>query len=310
MATPDHTPKGRGYDTSLGYFHHGNDYWTEHMGRFVDLWETDQPAYGFNGTKIDPSSTGQTGAVGDYEEFKFLSFVLKTIQQHDPSVPLFYNYDFHIVHEPLQVPGEYQQKFAFVKNDYVTDAWGSKVGHRQTYAAMVHFMDCAVGNITSLLKEKDMYKDTIIFFQSDNGGPSFSGSTHTANNWPLRGTKGRNWQGGIRVNAWVSGGWLKANYPAMVGSKLDGLWSIADYYSTVAGLAGVDPTDHRAAAAGLPPIDSLDMVPYITGKVTTSPRKSIFNDVYAAPSPDALATAFVDCACGSRQKYGRGHAQR
>ena len=25
MATPDHTPKGRGYDSSLIYFHHAND---------------------------------------------------------------------------------------------------------------------------------------------------------------------------------------------------------------------------------------------------------------------------------------------
>lgn len=29
MATPDHTPHGRGYDTSFGYFEHDNDYWTE-----------------------------------------------------------------------------------------------------------------------------------------------------------------------------------------------------------------------------------------------------------------------------------------
>ena len=27
MATPDHTPEGRGYDQSLIYFHHANDYW-------------------------------------------------------------------------------------------------------------------------------------------------------------------------------------------------------------------------------------------------------------------------------------------
>ena len=27
MATPDHTPVGRGYDSSLHYFHHENDYW-------------------------------------------------------------------------------------------------------------------------------------------------------------------------------------------------------------------------------------------------------------------------------------------
>jgi arylsulfatase A-like enzyme len=28
MATPDHTPYGRGYRTSLNYFNHCNDYWT------------------------------------------------------------------------------------------------------------------------------------------------------------------------------------------------------------------------------------------------------------------------------------------
>ena len=29
MATPHHTPHGRGYDTSLNYFDHGNWMWTE-----------------------------------------------------------------------------------------------------------------------------------------------------------------------------------------------------------------------------------------------------------------------------------------
>eukprot|EP00662_Eupelagonemidae_sp_cell21_P058031 gene58031-biopygen86215 len=32
MATVDHSPHGRGYDTSLGYFHHANDYWTSRSG--------------------------------------------------------------------------------------------------------------------------------------------------------------------------------------------------------------------------------------------------------------------------------------
>ena len=50
MATPDHTPEGRGYDSSLCYFHRANDYWTEHFGQFVDLWEGSGPAYTRNGT--------------------------------------------------------------------------------------------------------------------------------------------------------------------------------------------------------------------------------------------------------------------
>ena len=275
MATYDHTPLGRGYDSSLGYFAHSNDYWTERVGDHVDLWLNDGPAHKLNGTRVNSSSEGVTGAIADYEEFKFLSYVLDVIGRHSPSVPLFYNYNFHVMHSPLQVPGSFHTKFDFMTDD--------SEGHRQTYAAMVHFMDHAVGEITELLKTKGMYENTAIFFQSDNGGDSFAGSPETAaNNWPLRGSKMQNWQGGVRVNAFVSGGWLATHHSKMVGRKLDGLWSIADYYATFAALAGVDPTDHRAADAALPPIDSLDMVPYLTGEVAASPRTSIFLDRNAA----------------------------
>jgi arylsulfatase I/J len=136
MATHDHTPLGRGYDSSLGYFHHANDYWTEHAtdlspgeGDFVDLWRTDRPAHDLNGTRVNASSTGVSGALEDYEEFKFLSHVLSTIRAHDPATPLFYNYDFHIVHEPMEVPGAYHRQFDFM----AADAVGDYKGHRQTY---------------------------------------------------------------------------------------------------------------------------------------------------------------------------------
>jgi hypothetical protein len=32
MATPQHTPRGRGFDTSLVYYNHENDYWTRKQG--------------------------------------------------------------------------------------------------------------------------------------------------------------------------------------------------------------------------------------------------------------------------------------
>ena len=55
MATPTHTPKGRGFDTSLGYFEHKNDFWTKGImqseclkagagySNLTDLWDTDGP---------------------------------------------------------------------------------------------------------------------------------------------------------------------------------------------------------------------------------------------------------------------------
>ena len=81
-------------------------------------------------------------------------------------------------------------------------------------------------------------------------------SAHDALSLPpqLRGGKFSNWEGGIRVNAFISGGFIP---PAARGTVQSGLTAGWDWYATLAGLAGADPTDHRAAAAGLPPIDSI-----------------------------------------------------
>ena len=62
MATYEHTPMGRGYETFFGYYHHANDYYTEKIGatsvgilqdvcqrngfELVDLWDTTRPAIG------------------------------------------------------------------------------------------------------------------------------------------------------------------------------------------------------------------------------------------------------------------------
>ena len=55
MATSSHIPIGRGFDSSLCYFHHNNDFYNETAGKcgenkIVDLWGTKTPAAGLNGT--------------------------------------------------------------------------------------------------------------------------------------------------------------------------------------------------------------------------------------------------------------------
>ena len=57
---------------------------------------------------------------------------------------------------------------------------------------------------------------------------------------------------GVRVAALVNGGFLPEG---MRGRKLEGLTAVWDVYATFSAVAGADPTDHMAAAAGLPPID-------------------------------------------------------
>jgi arylsulfatase I/J len=295
MATPDHTPRGRGYQESMSYFHHCNDYWSMVDGMaceagtvphrrkvpVVDLWRGarsyEGPAHGYNnsctvkepagGHPIDcvPGPMGDTWHEG-YEDSLLEQRVLRTIGAHDAATPLFLFWAPHIVHTPLQLPDAYMAKFDFM-------APTDKPGHeRQRYLAMVHFADAMVGNVTAALKAKGMWDDLLVVFSTDNGGPIYGNGSAGANNFPLKGGKMNNWEGGIRGNAFVSGGFVPA---ALRGSRYEGLVTLWDWYATFAALAGVDATDHRAAAAQLPPIDSYDMSAVLLGRNLTSPRSEI-----------------------------------
>ena len=103
MATPTHTPRGRGYDSSLNYFGHGNWAWsegewggsTDHQQAmptpgFADLWDTDGPARSLRGT--------------GHEEYLFRARMLRILREHDQATPLFMLYASKLAHYPLQVP--------------------------------------------------------------------------------------------------------------------------------------------------------------------------------------------------------------
>eukprot|EP00054_Salpingoeca_dolichothecata_P015286 m.87747 g.87747 ORF g.87747 m.87747 type:complete len:551 (+) comp21420_c0_seq3:56-1708(+) len=282
MALHRQSPHGRGYDTSFGYFHHANDYWNEHVGNYVDLWNTTIPAHGKNGS-CNNVKGGCPGVAEDpkitigpeelYEEKKFLDEVLRVIRQHDGKKPLFINYDSHIVHEPLEAVDEF-----FHDLNNVTSFSNDYDKHRQMYAAMVKYVDYSVGQIVNALQERGWWEDTLWFHQSDNGGPSFTGSNHTANNYPLKGSKMTYWDGGFRVNAFAGGPYLTKVAPAMKGTKLEGFVTIADYYRTICSAAGIVCEDPEAKAVGLPDLDSISMWDYFTGKNSTPPRDEMYMD--------------------------------
>jgi hypothetical protein len=94
-------------------------------------------------------------------------------------------------------------------------------------------------------------------------------------NHQMRGGKYSEFEGGVRVASFASGGLIPASKR---GTISNGLVAVADVYATLCGLAGVDPTDKAAEAAGLPPIDGLDISPMLidaTVDVSESPRKEV-----------------------------------
>jgi arylsulfatase I/J len=76
----------------------------------------------------------------------------------------------------------------------------------------------------------------------------------------------------VRANAWAAGGLIP---PARRGARAAGLVAIQDFYGTFCALAGVDPFDARAAAAGLPPVESFNLWPLLSGANGTSPRAEL-----------------------------------
>ena len=69
------------------------------------------------------------------------------------------------------------------------------------------------------------------------------------NNYPLRGMKFTDFEGGTRVSSWVSGGVLSV---AQRGSTHDkGLVHVADWMSTFCHLAGMNPLTFRLKKSGI-----------------------------------------------------------
>ena len=61
-------------------------------------------------------------------------------------------------------------------------------------------MDDGVGEVLAKLREAGLEENTLVFFFSDNGGPTMPGTTiNGSGNAPLRGSKRTTLEGGIRV---------------------------------------------------------------------------------------------------------------
>eukprot|EP01059_Diplonema_ambulator_P035508 TRINITY_DN8374_c0_g1_i4.p1 TRINITY_DN8374_c0_g1~~TRINITY_DN8374_c0_g1_i4.p1 ORF type:complete len:505 (+),score=127.32 TRINITY_DN8374_c0_g1_i4:44-1516(+) len=241
-------PVNRGFNTSLGYLDGEEDHYNQTCNGYIDMWNSNQPAYGYNGSSC-PADEPYCESP-KYNAYQYVTRSVEIISEHDPNTPLFLYHAFQETHVPYEVPLRFQNASV----DYEL---------RRVYGGMVNALESGVKNITDALKARGMWDRTLIVFSSDNGGRTdgdFGG-----NNYPLRGQKFTDFEGGVRVAAFVSGGALPGSKR---GTTESGLIHICDWYATFSSIAGVDPSDK---ADGVPDIDSMDMTPTLFGSAA-SPR--------------------------------------
>ena len=229
---PDFHPLKRGFDEYFGFLGGAHDYLDAAGDKFNPILRGTEPV----------NNIGYTTEVFGHEAEKF-------IEKHREQPWMVY-LPFNAVHAPLESVDKYLARFTGVEDK-----------RRRTFCAMLSAMDDAIGGVLGKIRELKQEEDTLIFFISDNGGPT---PQTTSGNGPLHGFKAQTWEGGIRVPYIVQ--W-KGHLPA---GKVDDRPVIQlDIHPTVLAAAGVEAKPEWK-------LDGVNLLPYLKGENKAAPHDHLF----------------------------------
>ena len=213
----------------------------------------------------------EDGKPGDYLTDvlteKGIGFIRETVKEGKK--PFFLILGHYAVHTPIQAPKKLVEKYKAKKERMYgqtplkmrPERLNQKVPLRQqnpTYAAMLENLDTNVGKVIGALEELGLTKDTIIVFTSDNGGSCMPASRPTSN-YPLRASKGFNYEGGIKIPTFIT-------WPGNIkASKSSEPVITMDIYPTLLELTGCKQQPEQT-------VDGLSLVPLIRGDKKTLDR--------------------------------------
>ena len=171
---------------------------------------------------------------------------------------------YYTVHAPIQTTEklwskyrEKAEKMGLIKeqNRFLFDR---RLNVRQVqdcpiYAGMIEQLDQSIGIVLRKLDELGLDKNTIVCFTSDNGGVS-SGDAYATSNLPLRGGKGRQWEGGIREPFYIKA-------PTFTKQRSTNPTPVSgiDWYPTILDLCNISLPQEQD-------VDGVSLVPLLQGK--------------------------------------------
>jgi arylsulfatase A len=208
--------------------HHGFDYW-------FTTWNNASPSH------KNPNNFIRNGqAVGPLEGYSCQLVADEAIDWLDnhrhPKAPFFLNLWFHEPHAPIAAP------------DKIVSTYGELKDRAAVYSGTIDNTDRAISRVVEKLNQMGVRENTLIIYVSDNG------SYRDDRVGNLRGKKGSNWDGGIRVPGIFS--WPAVIPKNRVEKQPAGL---VDILPTLCGLLKLEVPQDRM-------IDGSDLSPLLRGK--------------------------------------------
>jgi arylsulfatase A-like enzyme len=240
-------PLNRGFDYFFGHLGGGKHYFQDRLT--IRSSYAKEAEEGWNSYKTWILRGHEPVKISKYLTDEFSDEAVRFIERSHEQ-PFFLFLSYNAPHAPLQASEEYLSRYPEIEDP-----------RRRTYAAMVSAVDDGVGQVMDKLKELGLEENTLVFFFSDNGGPT---AANASDNSPLRGYKSDVWEGGFRVPFLFS--WKGRIEP---GQKFSKPISMMDVAGTIYDLTGVAIPPER-------PLDGVNLMPFLDGKQSGSPHEVIY----------------------------------
>ncbi|MEM8955165.1 MAG: sulfatase-like hydrolase/transferase [Verrucomicrobiota bacterium] len=286
-------PTSHGYQHVLAELHHVR----AHTFFQPTLWHAPAPKNTTGGLHLIPNSMApyqnneaypntpalqnhaeypETAYCDDVYAFHALDFVRTNGQNYNKTgQPFFGLLAVQIPHAPF----DEIQALPDWEKAYADDPHFSSLSDQtRQWAAMVTRIDAHFGNILAALEDPNNDGDTsdsvadntLILFQSDNGGPGGKNNVEYDANGGLSGNKGKIQEGGIRVP-------LVMRWPAMIHDN--SLLKAGTTTSMVVDVTDLLPTFCELAGTTIPlGLDGVSIAPTLTGTGTQRPRAFIIHE--------------------------------